>query len=196
MRKPIWRYFRNIKNKLIFGHYGRDVYIFPGGRILRPQFIWIGDHVRIGKHAEIFARPGRSRSKEYLLEICNNVHIGSHNIIGARRSVVLEENALLGPGVIVLDHTHQYENVEVPIKDQDVTEGPIRIERDCWIGANVFILPNVTIGQHAVVGANSVVNRDIPPYTLATGAPARVIKQYDFDLKKWVRVDGQGSLME
>jgi acetyltransferase-like isoleucine patch superfamily enzyme len=190
MRKPIWRYFSNMKNKLIFGYYGRDVYIFQGVRILRPQFISIGNHVRIGKHADIFARPGYSRSKEYLLKICNNVHIGSYNIIGARRSVVLEENALLGPRVIILDHTHQYEDVEVPIKDQDVTEGPIRIERDCWIGANVFVLPNVTIGQHAVVGANSVVNRDIPPYTLAAGVPARVIKRYDFDLKKWVRVDG------
>jgi acetyltransferase-like isoleucine patch superfamily enzyme len=124
------------------------------------------------------------------------VPIGSYNIIGARKSVVLEENALLGPRVITLDYTHQYENVEVPIKDQEVTEGSIRIERDCWIGANVFILPNVTIGQHSMVGVNSVVDRDIPSYTLAAGAPARVIKRYDFDLKKWGRVDEEGSLLE
>jgi len=51
-------------------------------------------------------------------------------------------------------------------------------------------LSNVTIGRHAIIGANSVVNGDIPPYSVAVGAPARVIKRYDFDLKQWVRVDG------
>jgi len=54
----------------------------------------------------------------------------------------------------------------------------------------VFVLPGVTIGRHSVVGANSVVNRDIPSYSVAVGAPARVMKRYDFDLKKWVRVNG------
>jgi acetyltransferase-like isoleucine patch superfamily enzyme len=88
------------------------------------------------------------------------------------------------------DHSHRYENVDVPIKMQEATEGrPIRIEQDSWIGANVFILPNVTIGRHSVVGANSVVNRDIPPYSVVVGAPARVIKRYDFDLKRWVRMN-------
>jgi acetyltransferase-like isoleucine patch superfamily enzyme len=51
-------------------------------------------------------------------------------------------------------------------------------------------LPNVTIGRHAIIGANSVVTGDIPPYSVAVGAPARVIERYDFDLKQWVRVDG------
>jgi acetyltransferase-like isoleucine patch superfamily enzyme len=88
------------------------------------------------------------------------------------------------------DHSHQYENIEIPIKLQESKEGgPVRIERDSWIGANVFILPNVTIGRHSVVGANSVVNQDLPPYSVAVGAPARVIKQYDFELKQWVKFD-------
>ncbi len=87
------------------------------------------------------------------------------------------------------DHSHQYEEVDLPIQFQGVTErGPVRIERDSWIGANVFILPSVTIGRHAVIGANSVVNQDIPAYSVAVGAPARVIKQYDFEAKQWVKV--------
>jgi acetyltransferase-like isoleucine patch superfamily enzyme len=184
------RYFRNAKNKLIFGEYGRNVYIFPGGRIVRPRFVSIGDNVRIGKNTDIYVHPKSRDSKEFILKIGNNVHIGNYNIIGARNSVVLEENALLGPGVIIVDHSHQYENVEVPVKLQGVTEGgPVRIERDCWIGANVFVLPNVTIGRHAVVGANSVVNRDIPPFSVAVGAPVRVVKRYRFDAKEWVNVD-------
>jgi acetyltransferase-like isoleucine patch superfamily enzyme len=116
--------------------------------------------------------------------------VGTNNIIGARKKVVLEENVLLGPHVMMGDHSHAYEDIEIPVKYQIVTEpGPVRIERDSWIGANVFILPNVTIGRHAVVGANSVVNRDIPPYSVAVGTPARVIRRYDFESKRWVKVD-------
>lgn len=190
MKKGIWRYFQNIKNRAIFGQYGRNVYIHPGGRIIRPRYISIGDNVRIGKHTDIYVHPKNRDSKEYLLQIGNNVHIGNDNIIGVRNSIVLEENALLGPRVTIVDHSHHYENVDIPIQTQSVTEGgPVRIEKDCWIGANVFIFPNVTIGRHAVVGANSVVNKDIPPYSVAAGAPARLIKRYDFSLKKWVRVD-------
>jgi acetyltransferase-like isoleucine patch superfamily enzyme len=191
VRKGVWRYFKNIKNRLIFGKYGRNVYIFPGGQIVRPQFISIGDNVRIGKNTDIYVHPKDRDSKEFVLKIGNNVHVGSYNIIGARNSILLEENALLGPRVTIVDHSHHYENVDAPIKSQEVTEGgPVRLERDCWVGANVFILPNVTIGHHAVIGANSVVNRDIPPYSVAVGAPARVIKRYDFELKQWVKVDG------
>jgi acetyltransferase-like isoleucine patch superfamily enzyme len=125
-----------------------------------------------------------------MIRISNNVHIGSYNIIGARESIILEENVLIGPHVMIGDHSHQYENIEIPIKLQEPKEGgPVRIERDSWIGANVFILPNVTIGRHSVVGANSVVNQDLPPYSVAVGAPARVIKQYDFELKQWVKFD-------
>jgi acetyltransferase-like isoleucine patch superfamily enzyme len=190
MRRGVWRYIQNIKNRMIFGHYGRNVYLFSEVHIMRPKFISIGDNVTIGRGTDIYVHPTHSDSKGYIIRIGNNVHIGSHNIIGARKSIVLEDNVLIGPHVMIGDHSHRYENVEVPIKMQEATEGrPIRIEQDSWIGANVFILPNVTIGRHSVVGANSVVNRDIPPYSVVVGAPARVIKRYDFDLKRWVRMN-------
>jgi len=176
---------------MIFGHYGRNIYIFPGVQIVRPRFISVGDNVTIGKGTDIYVHPTYSDLKDYLIRISNNVHIGSYNIIGARKSIIFEDNVLIGPHVIIGDHSHRYENIEIPIKFQETTEGvAVRIERDSWIGANVFILPNVTIGRHSVVGANSVVNRDIPPYSVAVGAPARVIKQYDFDRKEWVTMDG------
>ena len=176
---------------MIFGHYGRNVYIHPGVHIVRPRFISIGDNVTVGADTDIYVHPFDRGSKELIIQIGNDVHIGRNNIIGARKSVILEDHVLLGPHVMIGDHSHRYEDVAVPIKLQDATEaGPVRIEQDSWIGANVFVLPNVNIGRHSVVGANSVVNRDIPPYSVAVGTPARVIKRYDFDLKKWVRVNG------
>jgi len=190
MRRGIWRHVRNIKNRMIFGNYGRNVYFFPGVRVQRPRFVSVGDNVTIGRDADIFVHRPRSGSKDAIIQIGNNVHIGSRNIIGARKSVILEDNVLIGPNVVIGDHSHRYEDIEIPVKMQATTEaGPVRIERDSWIGANVFIFPNVTIGRHSVIGANSVVNRDISPYSVAVGVPARVIKKYDFNLKQWVRMD-------
>jgi acetyltransferase-like isoleucine patch superfamily enzyme len=190
MRKGFWRYFKNIRNRLIFGHYGRNVYIDQRVRIVRPRFISIGDNVTIGTDTDIYVHPLDRDSKEWIIQIGDNVHIGRNNIIGARKSVILEENVLIGPHVMIGDHSHHYEDLDIPIKLQDATEaGPVRIERDSWIGANVLILPHVTIGRHSVVGANSVVNRNILPYSVAVGVPARVIKKYDFNLKQWVKVD-------
>ena len=176
---------------MLFMSYGRNVYFFPGVHIVRPRYIRVGDNVTIGRNTDLFVHPEDPETREAIIEIGNNVHIGTNNIIGARKRVVLEENALLGPHVMIGDHSHAYEDIEIPINFQTVTEpGPVRIERDSWIGANVFILPNVTIGRHSVIGANSVVNRDVPPYSVAVGNPARVIKRYDFELKQWVKVDG------
>ena len=190
MTRSFWRYFKNVKNRLIFGHYGRNVYIHPGVRIVRPRVISIGDTVTLGRDTDIYVHPVHRDSEEFIIQIGNNVHIGRNNIIGARKSVILEENVMIGPHVMIGDHSHHYEDIDIPIKFQESTEaGHVRIEGDSWIGANVFILPNVTIGRHSVVGANSVVNRDISPYSVAVGVPARVIKKYDFDLRQWVGID-------
>ena len=191
MRRGVWRHFQNLKNRMVFKRYGRNVYFFPGVHVVRPQYVCIGDEVTIGRNTDIFVHPEDPDTKDCVISIGNHVHIGTNNIIGARKKIVLEENVLLGPHVMIGDHSHEYEDVELPIKFQAATPGgEVRIERDCWIGANVFILPGVTIGRHAVIGANSVVNRDVPPFSVAVGAPARVVKRYDFERKQWVRTDG------
>ena len=176
---------------MIFGHYGRNVHIQSRVRIIKPQFISIGDNVTIGKDTDIYIHPDPKNLKKYIIEIGNHVFVGRNNVIGARYGIVLEDYVGLGPYTLVGDFGHQYKNIELPYLLQDVTEkGPILIEQWCWIGAHVFIVPNVTIGRHSVIGANSVVNRDIPSYSVAVGVPARVIKRYNFELKQWVRVDG------
>jgi acetyltransferase-like isoleucine patch superfamily enzyme len=175
---------------MVFMKYGRNVYFFPGVHVVKPQYISIGNNVTIGRNVDLFVHPDDPETREAIIEIGDNVHIGTNNIIGARKKIVFEENVLMGPHVMVGDHSHEYADIEIPVKFQKVTEpGPVRIERDSWIGANAFIMPHVTIGRHAVIGANSVVNRDIPPYSVAVGSPARVIKRYDFELRKWVKAD-------
>lgn len=84
---------------------------------------------------------------------------------------------------------HNYENPDRPIHQQGVTPQCIHIEDDSCIYANVTITSGVTIGRHAVVGAGSVVTKDIPPYSMAVGNPAKVIKKFDFSSGKWIRVE-------
>jgi acetyltransferase-like isoleucine patch superfamily enzyme len=72
---------------------------------------------------------------------------------------------------------HTYDDASIPVAQLPLTTDPIVIEDDVWIGANVTITCGVTIGAHSIIGANSFVNSDIPPYSIAVGSPAKVIKR-------------------
>ena len=110
------------------------------------------------------------------------VEIGSFCFLGrgveldASISIRIGDHTLLAPGVFVTDHRHV---IDGPgrIDQLGIAEGAVEIGSDVWIGAHSVILPGVSIGDGAVIGALSVVNRDIPPQSVATGAPARVHRQ-------------------
>lgn len=116
-------------------------------------------------------------------------------IIGERTKIGLS-NTIIGPVTIGNDIrlaqnitlsglNHNYEDINIPIHKQGVSTAPIRIEDNTWIGANVVVLAGVTVGKHSIVAAGSVVTKNIPPYSLAVGNPARVIKQYNFETNTW-----------
>ena len=109
-------------------------------------------------------------------------------------SVVIEDDVMFANNVFIADGTHASGNAEIPYKYQGVGEPrPIHIGRGSWIGQNVVILPGVRIGPHAIVGANSVVTRDVDGATLVAGAPARTIKRWDAAGRAWVRADDPTS---
>jgi acetyltransferase-like isoleucine patch superfamily enzyme len=120
------------------------------------------------------------------LSIGKNTRIGISNVLIAPVSV--GSNCILAQNIVISGLNHGYENPDIPIKDQPVDTKPVVIEDDCWIGANVSIAAGVTIGKHSVVGAGSVVTKSIPPYHVAVGNPARLIKAYDFSNQKWIRL--------
>jgi len=135
------------------------------GSLLEPN-VWItapGDaRVRIGKGT--FLNMGVMIASEQLVEI------GDH--------------CMLANGCFVSDSSHRYEDPERPITWQGFqSKGPTRIGDDCWLGANVVVTSGVTIGERCVIGANSVVTRDIEPFSVAAGAPAKVIRTVEYDRK-------------
>ena len=119
-------------------------------------------------------------------------------IIGDRTKIGLS-NTIIGPVTIGNDIrlaqnitlsglNHNYTDVNLPIHAQGVSTAPIVIEDETWIGANVVVLAGVTIGKHCIVAAGSVVTKDIPPYSVAVGNPARVLKKYNPETKNWEKV--------
>jgi acetyltransferase-like isoleucine patch superfamily enzyme len=119
-------------------------------------------------------------------------------IIGDRTKIGLS-NTIIGPVTIGNDIrlaqnitlsglNHNYEDVSMPIHVQGVSTAPIVIEDETWIGANVVVVAGVTIGKHSIVAAGSIVTKDIPPYSVAVGNPARVLKQYNHETKTWEKV--------
>lgn len=119
------------------------------------------------------------------------IHIGHHTRIGLHATLIGPVNignyVTIAQGVVIAGLDHQYSDPETPIVSQGVTTSLICIEDGAQVGANSYISAGITIGKHSMIGAGSIVTRDIPPYSLAVGVPARVIKQYDFKKKEWVK---------
>lgn len=120
------------------------------------------------------------------------VHIGNHTRIGIGNVVIgpvtIGNHVILAQNIVMSGLNHVYEDVHTPIHLQPVTTKQITIEDDCWIGANAVITAGTTIGKHSVVAAGAVVTKDIPPFSIAVGNPARVIKHYNPETQSWEKV--------
>ncbi len=91
--------------------------------------------------------------------------------------ITLGDDVLLGPGVLLVSNNHEWTDPDRHIRDQGLRGAPIAVGDDVWIGANVVVLPGVTIGEGAVIAAGSVVRDDVGPYAVVAGAPARVVSR-------------------
>lgn len=118
--------------------------------------------------------------------IGNNVGVGLSNVIIG--PVELGNYVMLAQNIVISGLNHGYEDVTTPPRMQKVVTQKITIEDNVWIGANSVITAGVTIGKHTVIGAGSVVTKDIPPFSVAVGNPARVIKKYNFETNSWVKI--------
>jgi maltose O-acetyltransferase len=119
------------------------------------------------------------------------IEIGSDSSLGVNCMIPYDlkvgRDVMMGPYVVIVGDSHQFDRTDVPMRLQGIKEfQPVRIEDDVWIGARAIILPGLRIGKGAIIGAGSVVTRDVPPYAICVGNPARVLKYRN----------GHGSEME
>lgn len=117
--------------------------------------------------------------------------IGNYTRIGLGNTIIgpvtIGDKVNLAQNIVISGLNHSYEDISKNIYDQGVSTKIVVIENDVLIGANSTILSGVHIGQHVVVGAGSVVTKNIPPYSVVVGNPARVVKRYDFEKKIWIK---------
>lgn len=175
--------------------------IFKNARLIRfpfrvrgKQYVKIGKGFTTGFNCRIDALNINDHDDKYLIEIGENVEINDEVHIGATEKIIIGDNVLIASKVYISDHNHgsyKGEKQDSPMsmpKKRKIYSSPIKIEKNVWIGEFVSILQGVTIGEGAIIGTMSVVTKDIPPYTIAVGSPAKPIKKYNFKTKKWDRI--------
>jgi len=172
----LWIILGNILNYFKIAHFrllgiqiGKNCRIYSGVRI--SGNVAIGDNVRIGSYTYL------NTYEDGRVTICNDVLIGSlTHIVSGHSSVEISDHCIFAPGVFISDGTHDIESPEVLIKHATVVSESVKIKKNVWLGAYVTVLKGVTIGEGAVVGAMSLVNKSVPPYSVAVGIPAAVLK--------------------
>ena len=153
---------------------GKNVKIFPTAKIVNPSVIEIGDNTTIDDFTFINGGQGITFGR-YL-------HIGSFTSIIGGGELSVGDFVVLACGSRILTGTDTYHggsrmSTSLPIEQRNPIVGTVRIERDAFIGTNVVVHPNVTIGEGAIIGSNSLVTHDIQPYTINIGSPCKITKR-------------------
>ncbi|MBK8396343.1 MAG: acetyltransferase [Leptospiraceae bacterium] len=176
---------------------------YNNSRILRypnyirgKKYIDFGKSLTTGVGLRIDAMP-INKSKIVLKFGCD-IELNDYVHIGAIDSITIGNNVLIASKVFITDHNHgnysgdePHNNPNIPPRNNSLHSSPVEIQDNVWIGENVSILPGVTVGKGSIIGAMSLVNKNIPPYSLAVGIPAKVVKTFNFESKKWEKIQNQ-----
>jgi acetyltransferase-like isoleucine patch superfamily enzyme len=163
---------------------------FKDATILNPSQLSYSNlnNIQISDNVYIDVQVTMRIFDECKLYIGKNTNIGPFcHISGVMNSIWIGEHVLISPRVFITSSNHRYEDITKPIMSQGyVSKGDVIIEDGCWLGVGVCILPGVKIGKNSVIGANSIVTRDVPEYSIAVGNPAQIIKKYDPEQQTWI----------
>lgn len=198
------------KNKLeIYGTWGfiklaiyyiRTKISVPSARLIRfpieirgKKFIDFGTSLTTGVGCRIEAFPFKKQTN--IIKFGHNIEINDYVHIAGIESVSLGNNVLIASKVYISDIQHgcyqsncNHDNPESIPKDRPLSSNPVNIEDNVWLGESVSVMPGVTIGRGTIVGANSVVCKSLPQNVIAVGSPAKPIKKFNFDLRKWEKI--------
>lgn len=143
--------------------FGRRVELVVGGRLELGAWTWVGDRNRLRCH-------------EGSVRVGDKAILGADNAINAFLDVEVGRDALLSDWIYITDFDHDTSRLDVPIRKQGILKDPVRIGADVWVGEKASILRGADIGTGSVIGSQTVVKSAIPPFSIAVGAPARVVR--------------------
>lgn len=176
--RPRW-WVRNVLNPF-FHKRGRNTVIFSRSRMDLVPY----NHFEIGHYSTIedFTLLNNGMGP---VKIGNHVFIGASNVIIG--PVTLHDHIMTAQNVIMSGMDHGFQDVTVAFRYQPCTVAEITIGEGCWIGANAVITSGVQIGKYSIIAAGSVVTKNVPAYSMVAGNPAKLIKQFNHDTKRWER---------
>lgn len=188
LKYRFWYY----RNKSKFKILEEKSYVYSPLTINGHKNIEIGKNVYIGYKSWLAAVP-HTGSPECLLKFGDGCAIGNFNHIYATKKIVFGNRVLTADKVYISDNLHSYDDIQMAIVDQPIRQiAEVNIGDGCWIGENVCIM-GASIGKNCVIGANAVVTKDIPDYSVVAGNPARIIKRFSFADKSWRRTLPDGT---
>jgi hypothetical protein len=191
-RLHTWLHTRWLRSTYPFRSFGNGVSITHSCEILRSiaHEIAFGNKVYLAPDVWLNVVPGPTGT-EPKITLGDHCGIGRRSMISAKNQIILEDHVLFAPAVLIMDHNHEFSNINVPIMDQGVNDGGrILIEKNCWMGYGAVVLctsGQLTVGRNSVIGANCIVTRSVPPYSVMAGNPAKLIKTYDPVSGKWIK---------
>lgn len=167
---------------------GKKVYIGKKTKIVNGKNIVLEDNVSIMPYNMLVSHEnGKILFQE-------GAELGMFSRVAAINKVTIGKNVITGPNVFIADYNHEYCDISKPIKLQGnqykhgEIANEVSIGEDSWIGTNVVIVGNVKIGKHCVIGANSVVTKNIDDYCVVGGNPFKIIKKYNKEKEIWERI--------
>ncbi|MEO6847696.1 MAG: acyltransferase [Chthoniobacterales bacterium] len=177
--------FSGLKKRKHQATVGDNSYIDSTAQFIGSKRIKIGTRCVIGENAWLNVNDWGASG--YAIEIGDFSFIARRNFLTAGSHIRIGAYCLTGPDCHFLGADHAFDDPMIPYAIAPVrTTASIEIGANCWFGARVTVLKGVTIGYGSVIGANALVTNDIPPFSIVVGSPAKVVKRYSFDQKRWI----------
>ena len=193
MRSLLFRFARRVVRRvsmfpLHLQSLGIDSFIERPYKISHPDCIQVGARTKILSHSWLVPiKNYADQAFEPRLVIGDDVYIGHRCCITCINSVAIGNGCVLSEEVYIADSSHGYNpDAGLIMRQRLQSRGPVVLEEHCFVGYRAVISPGVRLGRHSVVGANAVVTKSVPPFSMVAGTPARLIKRYDPEVKLWV----------
>jgi len=172
--------YKLLKTKTI----SRKIFLGPNVQFFGLKNIVIKENCTIGENS-LFTINNRLND-DIQLTINSNVYIGRDNFVTVGKSIYISDYCIFGNNCSLICADKIFDNPLVPYAVSGIgLEKSIFVGANCWFGNNVSVIGNVKIGHGSIVGANTLVTKDIPPFSMVVGNPAKIIKTFNFETKKW-----------
>jgi acetyltransferase-like isoleucine patch superfamily enzyme len=195
--KVLW-YF--IKTKWWYSHFLREC---GKGNVIMPFFLFTPKRIILRNNILINNNARIEAIEEYegvlfnpLIIFHDNVQIEQNLHLTCATKIEIGAFTSIGANVTITDIHHPYDDISLPIEQQQIVTKDVFISEECKIYNNAVILPGTHIGKHCTIGANSVVNGQFPDYSVIVGVPARIVKRYSFKKQTWIKTDHNGKFIE